>query len=145
MLRLWTVEDKARSAGCAELESPADADLTGFSSQLFYEQLKADFTFELLAISFDKALAPFVADRRWRVIANVVAFEDLICDSFDAMVVKLRDPIEYLTLLQFGELFTGWLASATRRFAEIAPSKAIVGDAVLARQFSKIRFRMLAN
>jgi hypothetical protein len=64
MLRLWTVEDKARSAGWAELESPAEADLTGFSSQLFYEQLKVDFTFQLLAISFDKALAPFVSDSR---------------------------------------------------------------------------------
>jgi hypothetical protein len=119
--------------GCAELESPEEADLTGFSSQLFYEELKVDFTFGLLAISFNKALAPFVADSRWRVIPNVVAFEDTICDSLDAMVVKWRDPIEYLTLLQFGELFTGWLASATRRFAEIAPSKAMVGDAELAR------------
>jgi hypothetical protein len=132
-LRLWTVEDKARLVGCAERESQVEADLTGFSSQLFYEQLKVDFTFELLAISLDKALAPFVADSRWRVLANAVAFEDLSCDLFDAMAVKLRDPIEYLTLLQFGELFTGWLASATRRFAKITPSKAIVGDLEFAR------------
>jgi hypothetical protein len=140
----WVV-NASGSVGCTELESPAEADLTGFSSQLFYEELKLDFTFELLAISFDKALAPFVADSRWRVTAIVVAFEDLTCDSFDAMVVKLRDPIEYLTLLQFGELFTGWPASATRRFAEMAPSKASVGDAELARYFSEIQFRMPAN
>ncbi len=63
----------------------------------------------------------------------MVAFEDLICDLFNAVVVQLGDPIEYLALLQFGELFTSWLASATRRFAERAPSKAIVGDAGLAR------------
>ena len=137
MLRLWTVEDKARSASCAELESLAEVNLTGFSSHL---------TFEVLAIPFDKALAPFVADSWWRVIANVVAFEDFICDSSDAMVAILRDPMEYLTLLQFGELFTGWPASTiTRRLAKIAPSKAIVGDVELARQFSKIRFRIPAN
>ena len=82
---------------------------------------------------FHKAPAPLVADSRWRVFANVVAFDDLIRDSFDAMVVQLGDLIEYLALLQFGEFFTSWLASATRRFAEIAPSKAIVGDAELAR------------
>ena len=74
----------------------------------------------------------------------MVAFEDFICDSFDDMVVKLRDLIEYLTLLRFGELFTGWLACATRRYAEMAPSKAVVGDFEFARQFSKIRFGMLA-
>jgi hypothetical protein len=51
MLRLWTVEDRARSAGCAELKSPAEADLTGFISQLFDEQLKVDLIFELLTIS----------------------------------------------------------------------------------------------
>lgn len=134
MLRLWTVEDKARSVGCSELETPAEADSTGFSSQLFYEQpeSKDNVTFELLVISFHKALAPFVTNSWWRVIANVVAFEDLVCDSFDAVVVGLRDSIEYLALLQFGELFTSWLASATRRVAQIAPSKAIVGDAALA-------------
>lgn len=64
-------------------------------------------------MSFDKAPAPFSGDRR--VIATVVACEDLICDLFHATVAKSRDLIEMLSLLLLGEPFTGGIVSASQR------------------------------
>lgn len=80
-----------------------------------------------------KAQAPFITDSRWRVLINSVSSEDLICDSFDVGWVKLRDPRENFMFLYAVELFTGWLSSATRSYAVIAPSKTIVWDTEFTR------------
>lgn len=93
-------------------------------------------------MSIDKALAPFWVDSRRRVIASVVACENLICDLFDATVAKSRNQIDKLFLLLLGELFIGRLASAPRIDASTSAPKANVGDAEFVRYLSNIRLRM---